>query len=82
VFTVNPKCVKLGELYGETDPNTYDWTDGLIAMCVRKFTKELSKMDIPSDGRPSTSLSTVSDVTRVGWRFKSAYFKSPLSNKI
>ncbi|XP_053375273.1 dynein axonemal heavy chain 6-like isoform X4 [Mercenaria mercenaria] len=69
VFTVNPKCVKLGELYGETDPNTYDWTDGLIAMCVRKFTKELTKMDLPGvDGRPSTSASSVPDTSRNLWR--------------
>ncbi|KAH3851244.1 hypothetical protein DPMN_093724, partial [Dreissena polymorpha] len=64
IFTVNPKCVKLGELYGETDPNTFDWTDGLIAMCVRKFTKELMKIDVPGDGRPGTGMSTVTDMTR------------------
>ncbi|WAR20146.1 DYH6-like protein, partial [Mya arenaria] len=59
VFTVNPKCVKLGELYGETDPNTFDWTDGLIAMAVRRFTKELTKMDLPGDGRPGTGMSDI-----------------------
>lgn len=64
VFTVNPKCVTLGELYGQTDPNTYDWTDGLIAMCVRKFTKELTKLDTPSDGRPGTSLSGITETPR------------------
>ncbi|KAL4237693.1 Dynein heavy chain 14 [Mactra antiquata] len=64
VFTVNPKCVKLGELYGETDPNTYDWTDGLIAMCVRKFTKELTKTEHSLDGRPSTSGSSATELTR------------------
>ena len=65
VFTVNPKCVKLGELYGETDPNTYDWSDGLIAMAVRKFSKELSKHS-SGDDRPSTSGSVMTDHTRVG----------------
>ncbi|XP_059157269.1 dynein axonemal heavy chain 6-like [Physella acuta] len=41
-FTVNPKCVTLGELYGETDPNTFEWSDGLIANATRQFSKELS----------------------------------------
>ncbi|KAH9496161.1 Dynein heavy chain 6, axonemal [Bulinus truncatus] len=40
-FTINPKCVTLGELYGETDPNTFEWSDGLIANATRRFSKEL-----------------------------------------
>lgn len=39
---INPKCCKLGELYGESDPNTFEWSDGLIASTVRRFAKELS----------------------------------------
>ena len=39
-FTVNPKCVKLGELYGETDPNTFEWSDGLIASATRKLARD------------------------------------------
>ena len=35
-FTINPKCVALGELYGCTDPNTLEWADGLLAYIVRK----------------------------------------------
>ena len=60
--------MKLGELYGETDPNTYDWTDGLIAMAVRKFSKELNKHG-SGDDRPSTSGSIMTDHTRVGTSF-------------
>ncbi|RUS88170.1 hypothetical protein EGW08_004067, partial [Elysia chlorotica] len=41
-FIINPKCVKLGELYGETDPNTFEWSDGLIANATRRFCKDLS----------------------------------------
>ncbi|XP_069117336.1 dynein axonemal heavy chain 6-like isoform X3 [Argopecten irradians] len=56
VFTINPKCVKLGELYGETDPNTFEWTDGLIATATRKFARE--NMQIPGDeSRPVTAAS-------------------------
>ena len=38
-FAINPKCVKLGELYGETDINTFEWSDGLIASATRKFSQ-------------------------------------------
>jgi len=55
--------VKLGELYGETDPNTFDWTDGLIAMAVRRFTKELSRHDHHGDGRPGTAMSDATQVS-------------------
>jgi dynein heavy chain len=40
VFQVNPKCVKLGELYGETDPNTFEWHDGLIGSATRRFSTD------------------------------------------
>ena len=40
MFNLNPKCVQLSELYGATDPTTFEWTDGLIAMATRKFTHQ------------------------------------------
>ncbi|KAM5165262.1 dynein axonemal heavy chain 14 [Mantella aurantiaca] len=42
-FIINPKCVTLGELYGEVNPNTMDWSDGLLAHAVRTFTQQASK---------------------------------------
>jgi dynein heavy chain len=32
---MNPKSVKMGELYGDFDENTHEWTDGLIAIYYR-----------------------------------------------
>merc|ERR1719326_166127 len=32
---INPKSVKMGELYGDFDENTHEWTDGLIAITYR-----------------------------------------------
>ena len=40
-FTINPKCVSLGELYGQVDPSTMEWSDGLVASAVRAYAKEL-----------------------------------------
>ena len=57
-FTINPKCVKLGELYGETDPNTFEWTDGLIATATRRFARELT-LGTSDDLLRPTSSSTV-----------------------
>ncbi|KAK7488391.1 hypothetical protein BaRGS_00020365, partial [Batillaria attramentaria] len=69
-FVVNPKCVKLGELYGETDPHTFEWTDGLIATATRRFAKE-SASPVPSvsednkSARPVSSLTDVSTATHM-----------------
>ncbi|XP_074844510.1 dynein axonemal heavy chain 14, partial [Carettochelys insculpta] len=42
-FVINPKCVTVGELYGQTDPNTMEWSDGLLASAVRTFAKQSTK---------------------------------------
>ncbi|XP_039385897.1 dynein heavy chain 14, axonemal isoform X4 [Mauremys reevesii] len=52
-FVINPKCVSVGELYGQTDPNTMEWSDGLLASAVRTFakhsTKKSKKMEANTD---------------------------------
>ena len=32
--------MKLGELYGQTDPLTFEWSDGLIASATRRFARD------------------------------------------
>ena len=44
-FTINPKCVSLGELYGQVDPSTMEWSDGLVASAVRAYAKELFQQE-------------------------------------
>jgi len=65
MFTINPKCVKLGELYGETDPNTFEWTDGLIATATRKFAKEHLQPTLGEESRPSSTMSALSGIMPV-----------------
>ena len=33
--TLNPKAITMGELYGEVNPITQEWTDGLVPTLVR-----------------------------------------------
>ncbi|XP_065071378.1 dynein axonemal heavy chain 6-like isoform X2 [Rhopilema esculentum] len=42
MFSVNPKCISLGELYGEVDQMTMEWSDGLLAAAIRVFAKHRS----------------------------------------
>ncbi|KAL2098860.1 hypothetical protein ACEWY4_005340 [Coilia grayii] len=44
-FTINAKCVDLGELFGQMNPNTLEWSDGLLASAIRAYAKELSQVD-------------------------------------
>lgn len=61
-FVVNPKCVKLGELYGETDPHTFEWSDGLIAAVTRRFAKD-SATPMPTMSDEARSVRPASTVT-------------------
>ena len=35
-FPLNPKALSLGELYGEFDINTNEWTDGILSSVMRQ----------------------------------------------
>lgn len=37
---LNPKSISMGELYGEENVDTKEWTDGLASKIIRKFAKE------------------------------------------
>ncbi|XP_038073413.1 dynein heavy chain 6, axonemal-like isoform X3 [Patiria miniata] len=66
-FVINPKCVKMGELYGQTNPNTLEWTDGLLASAVRRFAKEASELT-HGGGEEGDRSTTVGSVTPRGDR--------------
>jgi len=34
-YVLNPKSVSLGELYGEFDLSTNEWTDGILSSVMR-----------------------------------------------
>ena len=35
-YPLNPKALSLGELYGEFDLNTNEWTDGVLSSVMRQ----------------------------------------------
>eukprot|EP00898_Chlorokybus_atmophyticus_P006649 jgi/Chlat1/6986/Chrsp56S00523 len=42
LYTVNPKAQSVAELYGVLDPDTRDWTDGLLSNIFREINKPVA----------------------------------------
>jgi len=49
VYAFNPKCIKMGELYGEYNDLTGEWKDGLGSSLIRAAVADTSP-DTKCDG--------------------------------
>lgn len=41
IYTINPKMITLNELYGVLDPDSRDWTDGLLSKIFKDINQDL-----------------------------------------
>ncbi|OMJ79537.1 hypothetical protein SteCoe_20429 [Stentor coeruleus] len=64
---INPKSMTLEQLYGDTDPISQDWKDGILAQAIRNFTEKSTEgyqwivLDGPVDAVWIESMNTVMD---------------------
>ena len=61
MVTINPKSLTLGELYGQFDANTAEWTDGILSYAVRNYALQNTIEDVMKADTTSTKVDEKQD---------------------